>query len=171
MNLTKFANSIVVTLLDDALGMAFVECDDSAESEGYLSDQLAVATPCKALRREMHCVTGGDHRTTSSSKKQMPYSHFTDNRQSMKHPETEKIPTLIPVTSAAACTPKRKPHSEDSGPKCRRGWYLRIQVATTTSKTCTQFDNLDTQEKDFGEYHRCRHGRDGKVNINQHDGQ
>ena len=42
VNLTMSANSIVA-LLDDALGMAFVEFGNSAESEDCLVGQLAVA--------------------------------------------------------------------------------------------------------------------------------
>ena len=45
VNLTKSAKSTVVALLDDALGMVFVEFDNSAESEDYLADQLVVANP------------------------------------------------------------------------------------------------------------------------------
>ena len=43
VNLTKFANSIVATLFYVVLRMAFVESGNSAESEDYLVDQLAVA--------------------------------------------------------------------------------------------------------------------------------
>ena len=42
VNLIMFANSTVV-LLDDVLGMAFVESGKSAKSEDYLVVQLAVA--------------------------------------------------------------------------------------------------------------------------------
>ena len=45
VNVTKSATSTVVALLDDALGMPFVEFDNSTESEGYLVDQLAVGNP------------------------------------------------------------------------------------------------------------------------------
>ena len=45
VNVTKSATSTVVALLDDALGMPFVEFDNSTESEGYLVDQLAVVNP------------------------------------------------------------------------------------------------------------------------------
>ena len=45
VNMTKSASSTVVALLEDAFGMAFVEFDNSAESEGYLVVQLAVANP------------------------------------------------------------------------------------------------------------------------------
>ena len=43
MNLTKFANSIDATPLFDVHRMALVESGNSAESEDYMVDQLAVA--------------------------------------------------------------------------------------------------------------------------------